>query len=268
MCCFSGPVTHVSGTRIFARGLPDGRQSLVYAMTLGAPGDVAMVLPIPVPDDVAEDAVRFVSLEGYEGFFEDVARAFPPMAIAAGFGPQTNDLDLLSLTVHRVGAFVASFVPRAADFGRLDPRFRLPPGVLRAFEGTSTGFVVFQLAEVTTTPGARQPMAFTFPRRDTRALFFPTVHVHDGTRPERAYFDHVLYAQPDDDVAPADTLLTYVFPNGARTTHETPWQPSSGILAGFVDAIRAKGTVDPTRRAYSLLVAGELANEDVIARAR
>ncbi len=45
MCCFSGSVRSVSGTQIFARGMPDGRQVLVYAMSFEADVDLAMVLP-------------------------------------------------------------------------------------------------------------------------------------------------------------------------------------------------------------------------------
>ena len=39
MCCFSGPVTSVTDTRIFARALPDQRQALIYSMSLDTPKD-------------------------------------------------------------------------------------------------------------------------------------------------------------------------------------------------------------------------------------
>ena len=39
------------------------------------------------------------------------------------------------------------------------------------------------------------PMAFEFPRRAPAALFFPTVHIHDGEVHETAMFDHRLYCQ-------------------------------------------------------------------------
>jgi hypothetical protein len=48
MCCFSRPVISVSATNIFARAAEDGRQFLVYSMTLNAKDDLAMVLPLPV----------------------------------------------------------------------------------------------------------------------------------------------------------------------------------------------------------------------------
>lgn len=60
MCCFSGAVRHVEGTKIFARALDPVRQALVYSMTLAADAPVAMVLPLPVAGELT-----FVNLEGF-----------------------------------------------------------------------------------------------------------------------------------------------------------------------------------------------------------
>ncbi len=49
MCIFAGSVHDVSSTAIFARGIGNTRQVLVYSMALTASTDVAMVLPLPVP---------------------------------------------------------------------------------------------------------------------------------------------------------------------------------------------------------------------------
>src|SRR5262245_34965492 len=87
MCCFSSVVESVSGTHIFARSLPEGRQVLVYSMTLSTPQDVAMILPIPVRSGTGEKDVTFVDLSGYKRFFESMAEAFervtPPIEAAA-----------------------------------------------------------------------------------------------------------------------------------------------------------------------------------------
>src|SRR3954466_10544865 len=88
MCCFSQPVELVSGTNVFARGV-NGRQSLVYSMSYAAAADLAMVLPLPVPPGPPEDAVRFINLGRYPGFFDDMRRGFPPrmlMPRSAGLG--------------------------------------------------------------------------------------------------------------------------------------------------------------------------------------
>ena len=39
MCCFSRPVDRVANTNIFARSAKEGRQFLVYSMTLSAKED-------------------------------------------------------------------------------------------------------------------------------------------------------------------------------------------------------------------------------------
>ena len=44
-------------------------------------------------------------------------------------------------------------------------------------------------------PVQTHPIAFRFPRRDPGPLFFPTMHVHDGSWQPVATFDHLIYAQ-------------------------------------------------------------------------
>src|SRR5437763_1376880 len=125
MCCFSQPVEMVSGTSIFARGTND-RQVLVYSMTYAARSDLAMVLPLPVPPNPPEDAVRFINFEGYQNFFGDMQRGFPQPISAAPAGVFTLYASAPKLQIHEVGSFQASFVPRVKDFDRLDERFRIP----------------------------------------------------------------------------------------------------------------------------------------------
>lgn len=215
MCCFSGrrgAVVKVEGTRIFARAAGGAEQVLVYEMKVAFREPVAMVLPLPVAPGRGDHAVRFVSLEGYTRFFDDLDMAFPSLTLGL---PKSQSLlsrrvgRQSSLVVHQVGDFVASYVPGREDFERLDPRFRLAPGVLDALPQVSDwGFAVFQLATRDSRsffakllgagkpPTARvHPMALLFPRRDPSRLFFPTIHVHDGQVHPRAHFDHALYAQ-------------------------------------------------------------------------
>lgn len=176
MCCFSAGVEGVDSTRIFARRSGPNRQVLVYQMKLRASQPVAMILPVPGSD------LRFISLQDYPDFFEQVKDAFPRPAALNG---------LLSddLAVEEVGDFIASFVPTMADFSRVDPRFRLPETTLRGYEDYA--FAVFQLKAM---KAEAHPMAFEFTTR-SQELFFPTVHVHDGKRHPKAKFAHDLYAQ-------------------------------------------------------------------------
>jgi hypothetical protein len=99
------------------------------------------------------------------------------------------------LKVHNVGAFEGSFVPTINDFDRLDARFQFPPGTLgvmqRMYQDYS--FAVFKLK-----PGRNQkvhPMAFKFHSRYDDRIFYPTVHIHNGTFPEVERFDHAIYSQ-------------------------------------------------------------------------
>ncbi len=213
VCLFSGPVRHVSGTRIYAAPLDGGRQRLAYAMLVELPRDLAMVLPIPTPPGTPEDAVTFVDMSSCVHFLEDLDDLFEQ---EAGFGaPQAlgRAPAPAMLVVHDVGDFEASFVPTLADFARLDPRFRMPDQVwsqlpqygdwgfcvfkLRAPAHAKRGFFDFLKPAPPPLPKKRHPMAFDFPRRSPDELFFPTVHVHDGEVHPVAHFDHTLYAQLD-----------------------------------------------------------------------
>lgn len=194
MCCFTGPVLEVKATRIFARALAGGRQLLIYDMAFAAAEDVAMVLPIPVVPGSGDDAVRFVDLSSSPKLFDTLDAPFGPMrgAPGGGFGG-TTPYRAPSLVVHRVGVFEASFVPKRADFGRLDPRFRLDEEVITALgERAGYGFVVVKLgasSEITQV----HPIGFSYPTREPKRLFFPTVHVHDGRVHPTVEFDHALY---------------------------------------------------------------------------
>lgn len=206
MCCFSvqtpagllarwfPPKVHVSATNIFARMIAPGIQALAYGMNLETEQEVAMVLPLPVMPGAGEDAVKFVDLAAHPKMFEKLAQLFdvpPPQSRSMGgvaalsFQP--------TLVVHKIGSFIASYVPTRADFTRLDPRFRLPEVLFDAVPHYHDyGFAVFQLAPGKVTV---HPMAMTFPTRDATQLFFPTVHVHDGRFKAKASFDHALYFQ-------------------------------------------------------------------------
>jgi hypothetical protein len=247
MCCFSRPVKSVTSTNIFARSSSKTAQFLVYEMKLAADEDLAMILPIPVPPKSAEDAVRFVDLEGYPDFFKDLAVGFPePVSRNRDtWGPAAGKAEK-PLAVVEVGSFEASFVPSVADFSRLDERFRLPATAWDALPGYKEhGFAVFKLKK-----GSKKvhPMAFEFPRRDPKRLFFPTVHIHDGTVHPTAKFDHSLYLQRRDDEA-----MSVI-----------DWRESPKLAASFVKADKTAGIVDGTRHVYLREIRGVQKNEDVL----
>ena len=109
MCCFSGPIEYVANTSIFARGVNCG-QLLVYSMTCAARGELAMVLPLPVPPGAAEDCVRFVDLERYPELFDAMRRGFEPVLVMARSRSALGALlPAPRPKVHDVGSFEASF---------------------------------------------------------------------------------------------------------------------------------------------------------------
>ena len=252
MCCFSRPVRSVTDTRIFARAGDDGREFLVYSMSFSAKQDLAMILPLPVPPGSGERAVDFINLKDYPDFFDDLHRGFPvpPPAEAPGdrsVAPASAALP--KLQVIQVGDFEASFVPTVKDFGRLDPRFRLPSGTWAKLpQYRSYGFAVFKLKQ-----GAMRvhPMAFSFPRHKLAELFFPTVHIHDGKVHERARFDHTLYCQPHNND----------YPNFGGQ-----WDESATQASGFMKVPDAKGLIEPDQHCYRRQLHGQLANRDTVLR--
>ena len=247
MCCFSRPVIDVAATKIFARSSTKERQFLVYEMKLAADEDLAMILPLPVPKQSAEDAVRFVDLSDYADFFRDMAAGFPAPA-SRSLGPEKGSKGDAAkpLAVVEVGSFEASFVPSIADFARLDERFRLPTGTWDALpDYRDYGFAVFKLKQ-----GKKQihPMAFEFPRRDSKRLFFPTVHVHDGRVHGKAEFDHALYLQKRE----------------GESVKVIDWQESPKLAGSFVKVDKAASLVDGERHVYLKEISGMQKNEDTL----
>jgi hypothetical protein len=247
MCCFTGIVESVSATQIFARPSSQGRQFLVYHMQYRAKEPLAMVLPIPTPAGSADDAVKFINLEKYDLFFADLHKGFPapkrPLAAAPAAGAVPPKPEAV-LPVVEVGSFEASFVPKIADFARLDARFRLADGVWDKLPTYKNyGFAVFKLKEGNP---KLHPMAFEFPRANTKAVFFPTVHIHDGQVHENADFDHTLFLQP----------------TGGRPPRR--WDESPQPAGMFMDVEKSQGLISRDEHVYLLRIGGRQKNQDTL----
>lgn len=288
MCIFSGAVAHVHKTRIFARLSGTGTQFLVYAMNYAANRDLAMILPLPVGSRDEKTTVRFIALDGYADLFDDLLNGFPQMAETELEGCYSLDVPaaLVPLTVHRVGAFDASFVPSLADFGRLDKRFTLPAPVWEHLpQYADWGFAVFKLRPSSRRGFSEQahPMAFEFVTRWPDTLFFPTVHVHDARHvPALEAFDHLLFYQGDNAEHPAGAM----FRDGVPVSPEELKASATGVhpqfpkqrfsfgdrfafssprpAAAFMNAQRTKGVVAGEQRCYLVGLEGALPNTDTL----
>ncbi len=243
MCCFSRRVEFVKDTGIFARRSGQRLQLLIYSMKVGAPEELAMILPIPVAAGTREDEVGFINLEKYPNLFADFSDGFPSGTLSAPAGATLGTRGA-PLKVENVGHFVASFVPTVADFARLDPRFRLPDEAWKRLGlYAKFGFAVFQLKKGA---GPIHPMAFAFPTARPDYLFFPTVHIHDGEVHPEAEFDHSLYCQPGKA--------------GLRST--VPWDESYGPAGSFINTGKAPGLVIADEHVHRLKLNGTLTNQD------
>jgi hypothetical protein len=248
MCVFTRAVENVRATKIFARSVGRDRQFVVYSMTIDFHEELAMVLALPVAKGTGEKEVLFLDLKGYPTFFHDLRNGFPPLKSELVVVADDETLGYTTkrkLEVIPVGNFEASFVPTADDFGRLDERFRLPKKVWAKLpKYKNFGFAVFKLK-----PGAASihPMAFSFPRANREALFFPTLHIHDGVAHPEAEYDHVLFCQQ----------------NPAETFKLTLWDESSRVANGFVKTDKTHGIVEANWHCYRFALQGKMPNGDV-----
>ena len=249
MCCFSGPVSSVTNTRLFARWLPEAkppRQLIAYQMHYRAKREVAMLLPLPVPKNSPEDAVKFLDIHKVPELFERLEKLYAQGKISLSPAPESYGGRSNTLEIVKVGSFEASFVPGQADFSRLDARFRIQDTVWKKLpQYEDWGFAVFKLRKDATTV---HPIGFSFPNVQPRqGLFFPTVHIHDGKVHSEEEFNHTLYCQ---------TPSGYHGPKG--------WEESEKLPASL-GKLEDAGLLDRTGHVYRRSLSGILPNQDTYA---
>ncbi len=258
MCCFAQPIDRVGSTRIFGRLSGTGTQFLAYQMEYESKTPNAMILPLPTKLPVAQDAMRFISLESYGKMFNDFQKGFPRKALPTFPLVNTRAMSAIAaeqLEVHEVGDYITSFVPNASDFDRLDEQFVIPNSTWDLIpDYRDYSFAVFQLTKLKSTP---HPMAFEFPTRDTEQVYFPTVHIHDGEVHDYEEFDHILYTQNPalDDVA-GD------YRDGNFADPATKLVRSNRIANNFVKTELTAGMVDPNLLLHRKLIVGNFPNVD------
>lgn len=218
-----------------------------------------MILPLPVKQPAREDSLRFIDLKDYDEFFADLERGFPYEPESPVFGCDTrvtSGYGNATLEVHKVGDYIASFVPTLKDFSRLDIRFRLPEETwLKQPQYVGYGFAVFQLTSGKLKP---HPMAMEFETTET-SVYFPTLHIHDGEIHETEKFDHILYLQH----AGLDSRV-YPYRNAEVRDRSTGIERSKFVAKEFCDAGKSQGVVNPDLLVHRVRMIGNQPNRDTV----
>lgn len=205
MCIFSREVKSVSATKIFASiayadlpwigpgRRPYVRQTLVYENQYAASDELAMVLPIPAA--LGSSSIELIDMSSRRKFFEALEALFSdPYTKSLGgrgrFMTRGGPLPVISC-----GDYLVSICPRQEDMKQLHPMFQVDSDIwddesLQHYRSYS--FVVAKLKAGTQ---KMSPLAFSFVSKLASAVYFPTLHVHDGRLPARAEFDHTLYLE-------------------------------------------------------------------------
>ena len=206
MCIMAEPVVSVTNTRIFAGSNLNGRQALVYAMSVQLSNRVgrgnAMILPVPVGVEGA-GSIELIDLSLLPDFFMPLDELFRPRSRSMSKGMSLGMDD--DLEVHKVGKYDVSIVPTVDDVKRLNSSvFEVSADTehtLREHYPVGFAFVVSQLRE----SGDFHPLAYTHPLVGER-LFIPTRHEHGKGASDRSpKWDHTIYYQGGElDVVPAE----------------------------------------------------------------
>lgn len=195
MALFTQPVQVVGPINMFARATADGQQVLACNFRYTAEAEFTLILPLPTPPDASAQAVRFIDLSNYDGFFGDLRRGFPDLTREAEKVSLTDRirekvLDWLDIDTTQAEI---TFAPNRAALLHIAEQFKLSAEVQQALARfQQDGFVCLKLAA-----GSNRlpPLAFEFPRRAPESVFFPTAHSVGGQFDPQASFNYTLFCQ-------------------------------------------------------------------------
>jgi hypothetical protein len=223
MGCFSGDLD-ARATKMFARLDGVGNQYIVYSVEYASATETAVIFPLPMA--LGDASVQFVSLEGYDDFFHDLASGF--VTPTAGRWMQYRSDFGDGLSAPWVRAVDAVYVPTIDELRHLDASMRPADEIWEKLPHyRDFGFVVVKLPSTAVSVAAQvacaaafagsdsmggpmemtghavvervrlRPFAFRFASREPRCVFYPMLTATDGEVKPVVEFDHTLYLQHD-----------------------------------------------------------------------
>ena len=205
MCIFSGPISHVSSTKILVSTVMQAKKVLVrdnYGKTRqvrrpametkplqltvysnaveingGATSEqTAMILPFPLIK--GKNRVRLLDLSKCTDLFKNLDKMFKSKKHVMNLDEVTAYFTNEALPVHSVGNYVASIVPNFESFDNLQyKQFGLSPEVktlLKQYYEKRYGFIVCILRQ----NAEYHPFGYMHELRADGKLFVPTRHYH------------------------------------------------------------------------------------------
>ena len=172
MCIISGPVTHVSSTRLCCIPSKNGRRQLtVYRNEVATPDVNAMCLPVPNPASVKFEEVP-------KDIFSQCSSSFHyPHKYERTWSLSSSSRSTLAIQSH--GSYEVVLVPSMNDFDRIPSPFNtLTPEVITFLQTSypaSFGIVLCRLKQGHTD---YEPFAYSHEIQANGKLFFPTKHYH------------------------------------------------------------------------------------------
>jgi hypothetical protein len=186
---FSSFVRRAGPTRFFARRIED-RQFLACELTYASDGLTSMVIPVPVPNQGRDRAVRAIDLATYRNFFDHLDRAFPRDSVPA----KAKTVPVLQCVPH---AGSLDYWPSLAEYhASTSHQCALSPEIWNNLPHYKDwGLVSVILPDTSDVLSRVFPIAFEFKTRMKEGNYFPTLEVIDCRANTATTFHHELYYQ-------------------------------------------------------------------------
>ena len=186
---FSSFVRRAGPTRFYARRTED-RQFLAVELTYASDGMTCLVIPVPVPNQGRDRAVKVIDLGTYRNFFDHLDRAFPRDS-----APTKVKTTPVGQCVPHAGSI--DYWPTLADYhSSTGGQCSLPKETWNNLPHYQDwGLVTVVLPDTSDNFTRLFPIAFEFKTRLKEGNFYPTLEMFDCRASASAQFHHELYYQ-------------------------------------------------------------------------